>query len=188
MLASAEIVLAVRDALNGMSAPVVVDPVMVATSGDSLATGGTTAAMPALFRLAALVTPNVPELAALAGREVHDETSMLEAAQALAASHGCAILAKGGHLSGPMVVDLLVQTNGEVARWAEPRIDTRNSHGTGCTLSSAIATGIGGGKTMAEAISTARAYVRAALLAAPGLGRGHGPMGHGLARTHFPVA
>jgi hydroxymethylpyrimidine/phosphomethylpyrimidine kinase len=160
----------------------------VATSGDSLNAGGTAAAMPALFERAALITPNLPELGTLARREVEDEDTMLDAARVLARTHGCAVLAKGGHLPGPLVIDLLVTPDGAVTRWADPRIETRNSHGTGCTLSSAIATGLAAGVEMAEAISTGRAYVRAALLAAPGLGGGHGPMGHGLARTHFPDA
>jgi hydroxymethylpyrimidine/phosphomethylpyrimidine kinase len=186
MLASEQIVFAVRDTLYAIDTPVVVDPVMVSTSGAMLNERGTPGAMPELFQIATLITPNVPELAALTRRDVEDETSMAEAAQMLAARHQCAVLAKGGHLPGPNVVDILIETDGTITRWANARIDTRHSHGTGCTLSSAIATGLGAGLCLTDSIVNGRAYVRAALLAAPELGSGHGPMGHGLGQAHFP--
>lgn len=186
MLATGPIVRAVRAMLAGIDAPIVVDPVMVSTSGAALNADGTAAAMPALFEIARLITPNTPELAVLAGRQVEDEAAMVEAAQALAARHRCAVLAKGGHLPGAQVVDILVEADGAITRWSDVRIETRHSHGTGCTLSSAVATGLGAGLPLTDAIAVARAYVRAALLAAPGLGAGHGPMGHGLGRAYFP--
>ena len=164
---------------------VVFDPVMVASSGAALADTATIAAFGRLMDVAFLVTPNLPELAGLTDMAVVDEASMAAAAQVLVARHGTAVLAKGGHLPGGMVTDLLVTAEGIALRWSEPRIDTRHSHGTGCTLSSAIATGLAQGMPLVEAIGRARAYVRAALLAAPGLGQGHGPMGHGLGRSHF---
>jgi hydroxymethylpyrimidine/phosphomethylpyrimidine kinase len=170
-----------------LDVPIVVDPVMVASSGDSLNEHGTAAAMTNLFGLSMLVTPNTLELAALTDLPVDDEPTMLEAARSLAAAHACSILAKGGHLPGSEVTDLLVEPSGRVTRWSDTRIETRNSHGTGCTLSSAIATGLGAGLSLIEAVERARAYVRAAMLAAPGLGGGHGPMGHGLGRVHFPI-
>jgi hydroxymethylpyrimidine/phosphomethylpyrimidine kinase len=184
MLATPRLVVAVRDILCAIGAPIVIDPVMVATSGDSLIEQGTAAVLSTLLPMAALITPNTPELAALTGQDIADENRMAEAAKLLAEQHNTEVLAKGGHLSGATVVDLLVSPGGVVARWESARIDTRHDHGTGCTLSSAIATGLGQGVTLVEAVSRARAYVRAAMEAAPGLGAGHGPMGHGLGRAY----
>ncbi|MEH3106129.1 MAG: bifunctional hydroxymethylpyrimidine kinase/phosphomethylpyrimidine kinase [Sphingomonas fennica] len=162
--------------------PVVVDPVMVATSGATLADDGTVAALEALIATATIVTPNAPELAVLTGGPIADEGALRAAAGRLAARTGRAVLAKGGHLPGDTVIDLLITPEGET-RWEAARIVTRHSHGTGCTLASAVATGLGGGLTAAAAVARARRYVRATLTAAPGLGRGHGPMGHGLGRA-----
>ncbi len=145
--------------------PVVFDPVMVATSGDALYEDGTVQAMERIMPLATLVTPNLPELEALGG-----EAAILASAPA--------VLVKGGHGAGDLMVDRLVTRKGEVARWEGGRIDTTSTHGTGCTLASAIATGLGQGMTLEDAIARARHFVRSALLAAPGLGKGHGPMGH----------
>jgi hydroxymethylpyrimidine/phosphomethylpyrimidine kinase len=136
--------------------------------------------------VASLVTPNTPELGALTGLPIETEAQMESAARALAERHRVAVLAKGGHLPGDLLTDLLVQPDGTITRWKDARIDTRHSHGTGCTLSSAIATGLAAGLTLEDAIRQARAFVRAALEAAPGLGQGHGPMGQGLGRAHFP--
>jgi hydroxymethylpyrimidine/phosphomethylpyrimidine kinase len=145
--------------------PVVFDPVMVATSGDALSAEGTAAAMRRILPLAALVTPNLPELAALGG-----EAAILGAAPA--------VLIKGGHGEGPAIVDRLLTRAGEIARWEGMRIETTSTHGTGCTLATAVATGLGQGMSLTDAIERARRFVRAALEAAPGLGGGHGPMGH----------
>ncbi len=185
MLANQALVRTVRDMLFDVAVPIIVDPVMIATSGDALGETGIAAALPMLFEIARLITPNVPELAALTRSTVEDEASMIAAARALAAAHGCAVLAKGGHLPGPLVIDVLVEPDGATIRWADTRIETRHSHGTGCTLSSAVAASLASGLELRASIERARAYVRAALLAAPGLGQGHGPMGHGLARAHF---
>lgn len=168
-------------------APVVLDPVMVASSGASLADEETKGRFVKLTRLSHVITPNAPELAVLTGMPVSDEVSMREAAIALAKSGRCAVLAKGGHLAGRDVVDLLVGNAGVVARWSSPRIDSRHTHGTGCTLSSAVATGLGRGLDLADAVDGARAYVRAAMAAAPGFGEGHGPMGHWLGVNPFAV-
>jgi hydroxymethylpyrimidine/phosphomethylpyrimidine kinase len=149
--------------------PVVFDPVMVATSGDALSAEGTAAAMRWILPLSALVTPNLPELAALGGPD-----AILAEAPAL--------LVKGGHGEGPTIVDRLLTRDGEVARWEASRIETTSTHGTGCTLASAIATGLGQGMMLDAAIDRARRFVRAALEAAPGLGSGHGPMGHQFVR------
>jgi hydroxymethylpyrimidine/phosphomethylpyrimidine kinase len=145
--------------------PVVFDPVMAATSGDALNAEGTAAAMHRILPRSALVTPNLPELQALGGAD-----AILAEAPA--------VLIKGGHGEGPTIVDRLLIRDGEAARWEDDRIETTSTHGTGCTLASAIATGLGQGMTLVEAIERARMFVRAALTAAPGLGSGHGPMGH----------
>jgi hydroxymethylpyrimidine/phosphomethylpyrimidine kinase len=151
--------------------PVVFDPVMIATSGSILADADTIAAFSRLMRIAALVTPNLPELAALGGES---------AIRAL----GPAVLIKGGHGEGRLITDRLVTDVAETV-WTNPRIDTRHAHGTGCTLASGIATGLAQGMTLDAAIDRAIAFVRAALANAPGLGAGHGPMGHALGISPF---
>ncbi|MEG3163634.1 bifunctional hydroxymethylpyrimidine kinase/phosphomethylpyrimidine kinase [Sphingomonas sp. PB2P19] len=151
--------------------PIVFDPVMVATTGAVLADAGTIAAFNRLMRLATLVTPNLPELAALGG-------------EAAVRALGPALLVKGGHGDGAVVEDRLIAADGET-RWANPRIDTQHSHGTGCTLASGIAVGLAAGLPLADAIGRAIAFVRAALAAAPALGAGHGPMGHALGKIPF---
>ncbi|MES2157646.1 MAG: bifunctional hydroxymethylpyrimidine kinase/phosphomethylpyrimidine kinase [Pseudomonadota bacterium] len=165
MIGSAETAMAVAERLAQLDGvPIIFDPVMVATSGSLLADTATIAAFERLMAIATLVTPNLPELAALGG-----EDAVLR--------HGCALLAKGGHGDGAMLTDRLLDGAGEVATWTDPRIDTRHTHGTGCTLASAIATGLGQGMALTAAVERARAYVRTALTLAPGLGGGHGPMG-----------
>nr|WP_236659717.1 bifunctional hydroxymethylpyrimidine kinase/phosphomethylpyrimidine kinase [Sphingopyxis lutea] len=150
---------------------VVFDPVMVATSGSVLADADTIAAFEALMRRARVVTPNLPELAALGG-------------EAAVLAQGCALLVKGGHGEGETVTDRLLDAEeGEVARWEAPRIDTPHTHGTGCTLASAIATGLAQGMPLEPAVARARDFVRLALLDAPGLGAGHGPMGQQTVRN-----
>lgn len=181
--ATADAVAERLEALKGV--PVVFDPVMVSTSGSALADEATIAAFGRLMRLATIATPNAPELAALSARSVQGEQGMILAARMLAELHGCAVLAKGGHISGSVVVDILVEAAGVVERWQDPWIDTRHSHGTGCTLASAIATGLGAGLPLVDSVTRGRGYVRAALLAAPGFGAGHGPMGHGLGEAPF---
>jgi hydroxymethylpyrimidine/phosphomethylpyrimidine kinase len=167
MLGTPELVEAVAGLLETLprGVPVVFDPVMVATSGDALSGEGTAQAMRQILPLATLVTPNLPELDALGG---------VEAILAVAP----AVLIKGGHAEGSTIVDRLLDRGGEAGRWEDERIATTNTHGTGCTLASAIATSVGQGLPLIEAIDRARRFVRAALLAAPGLGHGHGPMGH----------
>ena len=164
MIGSAQTARALATRLARLTVPIVLDPVMVASSGSVLADAATIAAFADLMRVSALVTPNLPECAALGGVE-----AMLP--------FGCQVLLKGGHGAGPVVIDRLYGTNGARRQWEGARIETRSTHGTGCTLASAIATGLGQGMTLEEAIERAIAFVRAALLAAPGLGQGHGPMG-----------
>jgi hydroxymethylpyrimidine/phosphomethylpyrimidine kinase len=187
MIGSAAAANAIADHLAYLEPPIpiVFDPVMVATSGAALASDETVAAFDRLMRLAAIITPNLPELAALTDQPVETEAERILAAGALARENGCAVLAKGGHGEGGIIVDLLVGEEGAIERWAEQRIDTPHTHGTGCTLASAIATGLGEGRTMLEAVGRARAYVRAALAAAPGFGGGQGPIGHALGVIPF---
>ena len=150
--------------------PLVFDPVMVATSGSALADDATIAAFGRLMQRAAVVTPNLPELDALGG-------------EAAVLASGAALLVKGGHAGGETVTDRLLTEDGEAARWEAPRIATTSTHGTGCTLASAIATGLGQGLPLEPAIARARDFVRLALHGAPGLGGGHGPMGHASVRN-----
>ncbi len=164
MIGSAETANAVADRLSGLDMPIVFDPVMVATSGSQLADAATIGAFERLMKIATLVTPNAPELIELGGPE-----SVL--------GHGCALLEKGGHLDGDTVVDRLHHA-GEVTEWASDRIPTTSTHGTGCTLASAIATGLAQAMPLSPAVQRARDFVRIALLSSPGLGCGHGPMGH----------
>ncbi|VXC91050.1 Hydroxymethylpyrimidine/phosphomethylpyrimidine kinase [Sphingomonas sp. T1] len=151
--------------------PIIFDPVMIASSGSVLAAPDTIAAFARLMRIATLVTPNLPELAALGG-------------EAAVRALGPAVLIKGGHAEGPFVTDRLVTDAGETL-WTNPRIETRHAHGTGCTLASGIATGLGQGMPLDAAIARAIAFVRAALAQPPGLGAGHGPMGHALGVSPF---
>jgi hydroxymethylpyrimidine/phosphomethylpyrimidine kinase len=197
MIGSAETAYAIADRLDPArpghetAAPikVVFDPVMVATSGAVLADAETITGFETIMRRAHVVTPNVPELEMLTGMVVRDLDSLIEAALALAKRANIAVLAKGGHLPGDEIYDVFVHSkDGGHSYGPRPRIHTRHSHGTGCTLSSALATGLGLGWSMAKAHMVAQDYVRAAMEAAPALGQGHGPMGHGLGRAYFPLA
>ena len=191
MIGSAQTAAAVAERLALLAhVPIVFDPVMVATSGSLLADDATIAAFERLKQVASVITPNAPELAALTGRVIGDVEQLEDAAQALREKTGAVIFAKGGHLpqrleyDRPLIHDLLVDED-MVAEYSIARIETRHSHGTGCTLASAIAAGLGGGLSLADAVDRAEAVVAAVLKAAPGLGQGHGPMGHTLALTPF---
>ena len=177
MLGSAGTIAAVAEVLCGLTVPIVLDPVMVAKGGARLLDDDAVAALMALLPLAAIVTPNTPELAAMAEVEIEDEGDALLAAQEMLGRGARAVLAKGGHLAGDEVADWLVTRNGH-ARFASPRIVTRHTHGTGCTLASAIAVGLGRGEALADAVAAAQAYVVGAIAHAPGFGAGHGPLGH----------
>lgn len=179
MLGDTATIEAVADALRDFAGPVVLDPVMVAKGGAPLLELAAISALVAdLLPMAALVTPNASELEALTGTEIADEADLLLAAQELLGLGARAVLAKGGHLAGAEVVDWLVSPNGH-QRFASPRIETRHTHGTGCTLASAIAAGLAKGLALERAVAEARAYVAGAIAHAPGLGAGHGPLGHG---------
>ena len=158
--------------------PLVVDPVMVAKGGAPLIEPG---AIDALKRLliprAAVLTPNLPEAEILTSRTIDTLEAMRSAAEQLL-ELGCrAVLLKGGHLPGETVYDVLVTVSGW-REWASPRIDSRHTHGTGCTLASAIAAGLAQALPVEEAVERARDYVQHAIASAPGFGRGHGPLDH----------
>ena len=188
MLGDEPTVEVVAEGLAGVGVPVVVDPVMVAKSGDPLLAPGAVAALALhLLPLATLITPNLPEAARLAGRGVEDEPGRLAAARALA-GRGCAVLLKGGHAAGDEVVDLLVLPDGGTHRFAHPRLRTRATHGTGCTLSSAIAARLGRGEELVAAVAGGIAYLQAAMRSAHALGAGHGPVNHGVAPPLLPSA
>ncbi len=177
MIGAAETVRMVAATLADVRVPVIVDPVMMAKGGASLLDDDAVLALiEALLPLATIVTPNTPELIALTGTEVADEADALLAAQELLGLGPAAVLAKGGHLPGNRITDWLVTRSNHMAFTAD-RIETRHSHGTGCTLATAIATGLGQGLDLAIAIDRARAFVRQGLLRAPGFGGGHGPLG-----------
>jgi hydroxymethylpyrimidine/phosphomethylpyrimidine kinase len=179
MLASQELVHVVAAAIDELRLqPYVLDPVLVATSGDRLLAGGAELALrQRLLPLAALVTPNLYEASILAGFAVADEAGMQEAARVLVAHGARAALIKGGHMIGSRIVDVLFDGQ-QMQRWERARIDTRNTHGTGCTLSAAIVAGLAHGRPLARAVADALDFVQRALQAAPGLGRGHGPLNH----------
>ncbi|MFN3448089.1 MAG: bifunctional hydroxymethylpyrimidine kinase/phosphomethylpyrimidine kinase [Roseococcus sp.] len=158
--------------------PLVADPVMVAKGGHRLLAAGAVETLKRrLMPLAAILTPNIPEAEVLAGMDIRTEAEMHHAAEVLLTLGVPAVLLKGGHLPGENVVDLLATPEG-VTRFEDARIETRHTHGTGCTLASAIATGLAQGMALPEAVARARRYVRAAMLAAPGYGAGHGPLNH----------
>lgn len=180
MLATADVVRLVARVLKDAAAdiPLVLDPVMVATSGDVLlAEDAITAVRGELLPLAALVTPNAPEAEKLTGLTVSNVGEQAEAGRALVAAGAQAALVKGGHLTGPVVHDVLV-TAKEMRVFESPRIDTTNTHGTGCTLASAIAARIALGQPLSEAVERAGRYLHEAIVRAPGFGAGHGPVDH----------
>ncbi len=180
MLGSAAVVETVSALLaeSAIGIPLVVDPVMVAKGGARLMAEDAVAALKrSLLPLASLLTPNVPEAEVLAGQAITTVDEMRHAADALLTLGVPAVLLKGGHLPGPTVVDMLATVDG-VALLERPRIQTRHTHGTGCTLASAIAAGLAQGMELREAVVRARAYVQAAIAEAPGLGQGQGPLNH----------
>ncbi len=185
MLFDRGIVTAVVDVIESLAPPIplVVDPVMVAKGGHSLLDDDARQAIiDRLLPLATLITPNAPEATALTGIPIDGPDSQRAAAVALRA-RGCgAVLLKGGHIPGPRIIDLLV-TDAGVTALASPRIETRHTHGTGCTLASAIAAGIAQGLDLPRAVARARDYVHRAIATAPGYGTGHGPLNHAIFDT-----
>jgi hydroxymethylpyrimidine/phosphomethylpyrimidine kinase len=158
--------------------PLVVDPVMVAKGGARLIDPAAVEALKQLLiARAEIVTPNLPEAEILCGATIGNLAQMRAAGETLLALGCRAVLVKGGHLSGETVSDVLV-TAGGARVWESPRIATRHTHGTGCTLASAIAASLAQGQDIENAVDRARTYVQRAIAGAPGLGRGHGPLDH----------
>ncbi len=180
MLGEPEIVEAVAQALPE-TIPLVLDPVMIATSGTQLLSPAALAVLRTrLIPRATLVTPNLPEAAALTGRAPVSMADAEAAGRAILAKGAKAVLVKGGHAAGEMVTDVLVQPE-RVDYFTHPRIMGVGGHGTGCTLAAGIATGLAQGLPLAAAVARARRYLQSALAASPGFGKGAGPLWHGLA-------
>ena len=179
MLGGLEMVEAVARVLDVASGvPAVIDPVMVAKGGASLmGAGGADAIRRLLVPRAALLTPNAPEAEALTGLKVASLDDQRRAGEALLKAGAAAVLVKGGHVAGDRVVDLLVTPAGETV-FEGPRLDTRHTHGTGCTLASACAAGLAQGLDLTDAVTRAWSYTGEAIRRAPGLGAGHGPLDH----------
>ncbi|WP_296598454.1 bifunctional hydroxymethylpyrimidine kinase/phosphomethylpyrimidine kinase [Phenylobacterium sp.] len=178
MLGDAATVGLVARLLDEADVPAVVDPVMVAKGGASLLAAEAVAVVrEQLIPRAALLTPNAPEAEALTGLAVATTDDLRRAGEALLAAGAGAVLMKGGHVPGERVVDVLMTPAGETAFEGE-RIDSRHTHGTGCTLASACAAGLAQGLPLVEAVARAWDYVHEAMLRAPGLGAGHGPLDH----------
>ena len=188
MLHSPEVVRVVADAIRSYQLPhVVLDPVMVATSGDRLIAQETVGVLvQELFPLAEVITPNLDEAGWLLGRPLEGVDALQGAVQGLLALGAPAALLKGGHLPGDWVVDVLATRDGVVQRLESARIATHNGHGTGCTLSSAIAAHLALGLPLVQAVERARSYILGAIAAGADVhtGHGHGPLNHG----HAPVA
>lgn len=181
MLHDRDIIDHVAAALDALPSevPIVLDPVMIATSGSPLIAPDAMAAIEdMLFSRATLITPNLPELEHMAERELRDTGLMESAAAQLAQAYGAHVLAKGGHTDTSQVIDMLVAPDGKALQYSHRRIETRHTHGTGCTLSAAIATLLGHGQPLEHAITLARNFVYRAIEAAPGFGEGNGPLGH----------
>ena len=188
MLHSAAMIDAVMDAIerHAPGTPLVADPVMVAKGGARLLKSDAVATLTRRLLLRATVlTPNLAEAQALTGMEIRDLDAMKHAAEMMLSLGAQAVLLKGGHLEGDVVRDVLVGPEGLDVLEGE-RIPSRHTHGTGCTLASAIATGIAQGMTVRHAVVRARAYVREAIASAPGYGRGYGPLNHAHTVVDFP--
>ncbi len=181
MLADATVIETVAATLDSHAAgvPLVLDPVMVAKGGASLLDPEAVGALrETLLPKAAVLTPNIPEAEALLGRDIAGPGDLEDAARALRDLGPAAVLLKGGHLEGDTLIDVLVDGAG-VERFTAPRINTPHTHGTGCTLASAVAAGLAQGMALTPAVGRAWAYVQKAIATAPGLGGGHGPLNHG---------
>ena len=181
MVSSAPLIEVIADRLRFYKAGnIVVDPVMVATSGSALIENDAVQALKEqLLPLAAVVTPNIPEAEVLSGMTIHTPAEMEQAARQISETYGCAVLCKGGH-SVNDANDLLV-ANGQAKWFLGKRIDNPNTHGTGCTLSSAIAANLAKGKPLDEAVQRAKEYISGALADMLDLGAGSGPMNHAFA-------
>ncbi|MEP3421428.1 MAG: bifunctional hydroxymethylpyrimidine kinase/phosphomethylpyrimidine kinase [Erythrobacter sp.] len=187
MLHDADIIAQTARALSVLHVPIVLDPVMISTSGAALIDPKAITAMrEELFPLATLITPNLPELGHLLERNVTSSAQMTEAAEELSKKTGAAVLAKGGHTEDQRIIDVLVQRFAQeeapdvwrAVQFDHARINTPHTHGTGCTLSSAIATLLAHGQPLEHAVRLGRNFVLRAIESAPGYGEGNGPLGH----------
>jgi len=181
MLGSREIALSVAAILarNAKGIPLIVDPVMVSTSGAELADAAVVDVLKSsLFPLASLITPNLPEAERLCGFPLHVGDDLLRAGKALLALGPRAVLLKGGHGGSNTVTDLLFTPDESPRAYIAKRVDTKHTHGTGCTLATAIACGLGEGMLLGDAIQRAHDFVQRAIRAAPGFGAGSGPIDH----------
>ena len=159
------------------TAEVVLDPVMVATSGAALSEAPAVQALVDLLVRASVVTPNIPEAEVLSGMRIETKEDMLAAAKAIQLKGAQAVLVKGGHLAEE-ADDVLLEANGAVTWLSAQRVETKNTHGTGCTLSSAIASYLAKGETLKHAVAFAKRYLTEAIQSNPGLGKGNGPVNH----------
>jgi hydroxymethylpyrimidine/phosphomethylpyrimidine kinase len=181
MLHRPEIIETVCDVVEDLApgVPFVVDPVMIAKGGASLlAEAAVETLKQRLIPLTAVLTPNLPEAEALVGDEAGSVDDAVELARAVLSLGPHAVFLTGGHREGAEIVDVLVDRDGTVERFTGPRIETRHTHGTGCTIASAIAAGLAQGMALVDAIHRARAYTFEAIRTAPGYGAGHGPINH----------
>lgn len=178
MVASKELIISIAERLKHYNAGnIVVDPVMVATSGSALLkTDAIDALLKDLFPISSVITPNIPEAEVLSGMKILNEEDMVTAAKNIGLEKGCAVLIKGGH-SVNDATDILY-SDGEISFFKGKRIDNPNTHGTGCTLSSAIASNLAKGYSMKESVKRAKDYISGALSANLDLGKGSGPMDH----------
>jgi hydroxymethylpyrimidine/phosphomethylpyrimidine kinase len=182
MLGDAATVELVARLIGDSGLPAVVDPVMVAKGGAALLENSAISALQdALLPQARLLTPNAPEASALSGVEIATTDDLRRAGARLLAMGPKAVLMKGGHVEGEEVTDILMTAQGETL-FSGPRLRTRHTHGTGCTLASAIAAGLAGGLSLEAAVTRARHYLMEALRTAPGYGAGHGPLNHAARR------
>ncbi|MDX1923157.1 MAG: bifunctional hydroxymethylpyrimidine kinase/phosphomethylpyrimidine kinase [Alphaproteobacteria bacterium] len=177
MLHDAEVIETIASVISkkAKTIPCVVDPVMISKSGNALLKANAVAALKEkLLPLATLITPNIPEAETLLERKI---TDVRKAAQELGRFKSKAVLLKGGHVPGDVITDVL--WDGSVLHeWQSPRIQTTHTHGTGCTLASAIAVSLGQGLSLTDSVARAREYVIGAIKNAPGYGKGHGPLNH----------
>ncbi|MAM69432.1 MAG: bifunctional hydroxymethylpyrimidine kinase/phosphomethylpyrimidine kinase [Rhodospirillaceae bacterium] len=187
MLHSAEVIDAICTVIEeeALDIPLVVDPVMVAKGGASLLDIDSAGALrKRLMPLARIVTPNIPEAETLLGGTISSLGDMQRSAEMLMSMGPDAVLIKGGHMSGSRLTDVLLNEDG-FHLFETKRVETLHTHGTGCTTASAIATGIAQGLQLPAAVKRAQSYVAAAILGAPGIGQGHGPINHGHTVGHF---